>query len=151
MIIGWLAISLTSRFAYVLFANIASHFLQRGGRVRAAMIHFLAIRYKSQLRCHHTIHDTIHHHIQLTSEVTFVRNCFEIIYFHSEQSMVLNQHTVNNRAQWCRWTWKLILVIETVYHSSEKQWGRLQFLLQCLSCLCHQKIPWIQSLSTPLI
>lgn len=39
--------------------------------------------------------------------------------------MVLNQHTVNSRAQWCRWTWKLIMVIETVYHSSEKQWGQI--------------------------
>ena len=39
--------------------------------------------------------------------------------------MVLNQHTVNNGAQWCRWTWKLILVIEPVYRSSKKQWGQI--------------------------
>ena len=47
--------------------------------VRAAMTHFLTIRCISRYRCHNTIHSTIHHYIQLTSDV-ILRNCFEIIY-----------------------------------------------------------------------
>ena len=48
---------------------------------RAATIHFLKIRYISRYKCHDTIHNMIHHYIQLTSDVILL-NCFEIIYFH---------------------------------------------------------------------
>ena len=43
------------------------------------MIHFLMIRYISQYRFLDMIHNTIHHYIQLTSDVILL-NCFEIIY-----------------------------------------------------------------------
>lgn len=48
-----------------------------------------------------------------------------------------------NRAQWCCRTWKLVLVVEPVYHSFEK------LRLQHFSHLCDHKIPWIQIISTP--
>lgn len=53
----------------------------KGLVVRAAMIHFLRIRYISRYKRHDTIHDTIHHYIQLTSDVILL-NCFGIFNFH---------------------------------------------------------------------